>query len=249
VSFLSLFFELHRDLPREGPGDDASTARALALVAPYLPQLAEILDIGCGPGAQTMVLARETAATITAVDVHAPFLRELERRAAAAGVSDRIRTLQASMQALPIARSSFDAIWSEGAIWLIGFAAGLAAWRPLLRTRGVAVVSELTWLVAEPDARERAFWSRAYPAMQSDEANRAAIGAEGYDLLGTFTLPHESWFTEYLDPLERRAAAMAARHAGNAEAVAWLTAECEEVEIARRFRGFGYVFYAMRARA
>jgi methylase of polypeptide subunit release factors len=66
-------------LPREGPGDDASTECALRLLQ-HLPPRPRILDIGSGPGAQTLVLARATGGTVTAIDVHQPFLDESMRR-------------------------------------------------------------------------------------------------------------------------------------------------------------------------
>lgn len=243
---MNLFFELHRDLPREGPGDDATTARVLEMIAPRLPQQPEILDIGCGPGMQTLVLARHTNGTVTGLDVHQPFLDELARRAAAAGLAERIRTQRGSMTALPLVPGSFDLIWSEGAVWIMGFAAGLHAWRRYLRRGGILVVSELTWLTENPAEAERAFWAEAYPAMQGRVANRAAIAAAGYELIAEVDLPHQSWFDGYLDPLERRIDELSRAYAGDVEALVQLEAERREVDIVRRYRGFGYVFYAMR---
>ncbi len=53
---MELFFEIHSGLPREGPGDDASTRKAFSMV-PSLPASPLILDIGCGPGMQTLELS------------------------------------------------------------------------------------------------------------------------------------------------------------------------------------------------
>ncbi len=65
------FFEIHRDLPREGPGEGASTRRALALCG-ALPAAPRVLDIACGPGAQSLDLAAALPdATIVALDAHA----------------------------------------------------------------------------------------------------------------------------------------------------------------------------------
>lgn len=241
-----LFFELHRDLPREGPGDDASTARAIEIVAPYLPGEPSILDIGCGPGAQTLVLARKTGGTITAVDTHGPFLDEMSRRAEAAGLKARIHPLPADMRKLPFAASSFDLIWSEGAIYIIGFREGLRRWKHLLKPGGCMVVSELSWIADDPGQEEYSFWSAAYPAMQREEANRSTIADEGFEVLADFPLPRASWFTEYYDPLERRAHQLIDQYATNPEAKEWITAQLEEIEIARRFSGFAYVMYVMR---
>jgi trans-aconitate methyltransferase len=67
-----LFFELFDGLPRQRPGDEGSTLRALALVPRVEPGM-RVLDLGCGTGSQTRVLARHTGARIVAIDAHAPF--------------------------------------------------------------------------------------------------------------------------------------------------------------------------------
>lgn len=65
-------------LPRLGPGDDSATLKALRMLFGERPQGRtlscntgmNILDLGCGNGAQTLVLARNTEGIITAVDNH-----------------------------------------------------------------------------------------------------------------------------------------------------------------------------------
>jgi SAM-dependent methyltransferase len=241
-----MFYELHSGLPREGPGDDATTRRALA-AAGSLPAKPDVLDIGCGPGAQTLVLARETGGRVTAVDAHQPFLDELSRRARAAGLSDAIVTVRASMTDLPFAPESFDLIWSEGAIYVMGFAAGLGAWRRFLRPGAVLVVSELTWLTETPPEPARAFWEDAYPGLQTMDDNRADFASCGYERIGEIALPRESWFPEYLDPLERRMDALAAQRPDDDALQRFLAAERVEIDIVRRYGdSFGYVFYIMR---
>ena len=89
----------------------------------------KIADIGCGTGAATRVLARELDAHVTAVDFLPELLAQLEDAAGRAGLADRITTLCASMESLQFAESELDAIWSEGAIYNMGFAAGITAWR------------------------------------------------------------------------------------------------------------------------
>ncbi len=63
------------------------------------------------------------AAEIVAVDLFPEFLEVLQSRAQEAGLTGRIETLAASMDALPFEPESLDLIWSEGAIYNLGFAA------------------------------------------------------------------------------------------------------------------------------
>ena len=66
----TLFFELFSGLPRQGPGTTDSTRRALGLVPDVRPST-RALDVGCGTGAGTLVLAESSPAHIVAV-AHAP---------------------------------------------------------------------------------------------------------------------------------------------------------------------------------
>src|SRR5262249_11799155 len=61
---------------------------------------------------------------------------------------------RASMSALDFPDASFDLIWSEGAIYVMGFAEGLRAWKRLLKPHGAIAVTELSWL--GPDIPEEA---------------------------------------------------------------------------------------------
>ncbi len=104
----SFLFTLHEGLPREGPGSTAYTKKMFSLL-PGLPEYPAILDIGCRSGMQTIDIARlYPKARITAVDVYPPFLTSVKKRAKTAGVSDHVRTVQASMDDLPFPPVSFD---------------------------------------------------------------------------------------------------------------------------------------------
>lgn len=242
-----VFFEVHRDLPREGPGSRDSTARALAL-AGTLPARPRVLDIACGPGAQTIDLAGLLPeAEITALDNHAPFLADLERCAAARGLSARIETREGDMAALPFAPGSFDLIWCEGAAYLMGVGAALRAWRPLLRPGGRLALSEAVWLRRDPPERLRQFWTE-YPAMGDIEACRRLVRESGYALLGDFVLPESAWWDDYYAPMAARLDALAPRLAGDAVAEAVLREHREEIAMWREFAGwYGYVFLVMAA--
>ena len=139
---VNIFYELHRDIPREGPGNRESTRKAYESL--NLPATPSILDVGCGPGDQTLELAKLSKSNVVAVDIQESFLAVLKHRAAQEGLSDYITPVQASMKNMNFPELSFDLIWSEGAIYIMGFAHGLAQWRQFLKPRGYMVVSELS---------------------------------------------------------------------------------------------------------
>jgi SAM-dependent methyltransferase len=243
-----VFSELHHRLAKQGPGSDASTARALALVG-ALPPSPRILDLGCGTGRQSLTLARLTSGHVTAVDVWAPSLAALRERAAAAGLADRIEPVQQSMGALDLGARRFDLVWCESAVYTIGFDAALRAWRPWLAPGGALALSELAWLSREAPERARRFWAASYAAMRTHGENSRAIADAGYALAGTFTLPDADWEEGYYAELSRRIPALRAHHAEPA-ARAVLDAAQEEIAVFRERAGsFGYVFYVARARS
>jgi len=245
---VNILFEIHQDLPREAPGDNSQTRKALSMLRD-LPARPRILDIGCGTGMQTIELAKQTQGMITAIDNHAPYLEELKQQAAKEGVSSRITTLQASMFDLEFEKESIDLIWSEGAIYIIGFEKGIREWKPFLKRSGYIAVTELSWMKADPPEEVRSFWETEYPGMKKMEDNQKIIRGAGYEEVGHFVLPDTSWWEPYYHPMESRLE-MLRRKYGEDESVKKPIADTQqEIEMYRRYSAwYGYVFYLMQAR-
>lgn len=243
---MEALFTLHCDIPREGPGSDEATSDAIRRLPP-LPSRPRILDLGCGPGKQTLVLARHFQTPIIAVDFHAPYLDRLRQSAEAQGLSDLVNTRLGRMEELQEQPGSVDLIWIEGAIYIVGFAEGLRLWRPLLRDGGLLVASEAAWLSDDPPAEAQAFWDEAYPAMTTVEGNIKTAAERGYQVLDHFTLLRAAWWDEYYTPLTERVARLRPEADTN-PALAHVLDDTER-EIAiydRHGHSFGYVFYLMR---
>ncbi|MFQ5971636.1 MAG: class I SAM-dependent methyltransferase [Alphaproteobacteria bacterium] len=242
------FFQLHSGIPREGPGSDASTRRAIGALPP-LSEAPRILDVGCGPGKQTLVLARALGGRIDAIDLHEPFLERLRRAAADAGLGHLVTTRRLSMDALDYPLESFDLIWSEGAAYVMGVGNALRAWRPILRTGGCLAFTEPTWLTDAPPAEAAEIFSD-YPGMTDVDGNLERADRAGYDVLAHFTLPPEDWWAEYYGPLERRIAELRPTCAPGSELARVLDTEEHEIAVRRRHgASYGYVFFVLRRRA
>jgi SAM-dependent methyltransferase len=243
---MQFFLEIHRDMPRQGPGDRESTGRAFGLI-PALPSVPDILDIGCGPGAQTLALADLCEGQITAVDMHRQYLVQLATEVGRRALGSRIQVLEGDMENLEFPPGSFDLVWSEGAIYLMGFARGLRAWRPLLRAGGYLAVTEATWFRSDAPGEIKRFWNESYPAMQDTAANLAAIRDAGYHVLGSFRLPDSAWWKDYFEPLESRLAAVERRYQHSKVAMDVLALERKEIEMFRKYSDYyGYAFYVMQ---
>lgn len=241
-----LFMELHRGLPRQGPGDAASTARAFSMVR-GLPEKPRILDAGCGPGRQAVDLARLTPGRIIALDSHGPFLEQLRGGAAVGGFAGRIRPVLGDMSSLPFREGAFDLIWSEGAVYIMGFGQGLSSWRPYLSPGGHMAVTEICWLKPDPPDEISRYWDECYPAMRDVEGNLATIREAGFEPIGHFTLPESAWWEDYYTPLERNLAAFEAARHGDEEAIVVAAEERREIDVYRRYSDYyGYVFFVMK---
>ncbi len=240
---MDIFFKIHQDLPREGPGDSQSTHKAIALMLD-LPAKPRILDIGCGPGTQTLDLAVIPGAKITAVDTHQPFLDQLQKRVVAHGLGKRIETVNQSMFELQFSEKSFDVLWSEGAIYIIGFENGLKIWRPLLKSGGYIGVTEISWLKPNPPEEIYSFWKNDYPDMHDVYENLKIMQAANYRVLGHFVLPTESWWDDYYTPILARLPALREEYRDDPQATAVFDASQKEMELYSKYSDYyGYVFY------
>jgi len=193
-------------LPRESPGDNKPTKKAY-LMLDELPEKPNILDIACGLGVQTVTLAKLSNGKIRAVDNHQPFLEQMKKRAEEEGVGEKIIAVNGDMTALDYEKDSFDLIWCEGAIFVIGFEKGIQEWRRLLTGQGYLVVSEFCWLKPDPPEEVGKF-VESYPGIKTINENLAVIKKAGYRVINYFVLPEESWWDSYYTPIEAKIPSM-----------------------------------------
>lgn len=239
------FATLHQGLPREGPGHDDVTREALRRLPPLPPQPV-VFDLGCGPGRQTLVLARALETRIVAVDSHQPYLDQLTRNASDQGLSHWIETRCEDMGTLDIPPGSVDLVWSEGAAYILGFEEALRRWRNLLAPDGILAVTECTWLTDDRPEEALAFWHLNYPTMGTVSQNSRQAEVLGLEVLDSFPLPAAAWWDDYYTPLLSRIAAL--RPTASGDLVGLLSETEREVDLYRKYgHSYGYVFYILRA--
>lgn len=242
---LNFLFELHTNLPRAGPGNNESTQNAFNMLKDLPPHL-QILDIGCGPGMQTIELARISDGKIVALDIHQPFLDKLMKDAREQGVAEKIQTINKSMLEMEFEEKRFDIIWVEGAIFIIGFEKGLEEWRFFLRDGGYLVVSELCWFSDDPPEEIRKFLMEEYPAIKTIGENEKIIEELRYHLINYFKLPEAAWL-EYYNPLEKRIKIMREKYNGDEKANEFLDLTQLEIDLYKKYsKYYGYAFFIMQ---
>ena len=243
---MKYLYELFESLPRCGPGNNESTRRAFGVIAEP-PEQPLILDIGCGPGVQTIELAKISDGIITALDNHQPFLDTLLKAARDEGVEKNIVTKNISMLDMDFGNNTFDIIWSEGALYCMGFRNGLRKCRQLLKDGGYLAVSECVYLAPGRPEPVTKFFDREYPEIKDVKGNIALIQNEGFSLLSHFTLPESAWLDSYYLPMEEELVRLTKKYTGKKIALNVFEQARHEIEIYKKYsRFYGYEFFIMR---
>ena len=242
-----LLIDLHKGATRQGPGGDAETEKAIGVAGIDRDMPSKIADIGCGTGASTLTLARLLNAKITAVDFLQDFIDVLTVRAQSEDVEGKITPLCASMGQLPFEDEEFDVIWSEGAIYNIGFEKGIADWKRYLKPGGLLIASEITWLTKSRPSELQNHWDNEYPEIDTASAKIKALEENGYTPIGYFVLPEHCWLDNYYEPMHKDFNAFLNRHGNSEEARGIVDAERYEIELYEKYKAyFSYGVYIAR---
>ena len=244
--FWQIFFEVFEALPRQGPGNRACAARALAFCR-ELPPAPAVLDLGCGVGGQTLHLAELTSGSIVALDSHAPSIERLRATVAARGLAERIRPVVGDMASPGLPSASFDLVWSEGALYNIGIENALRICHGLLRPGGYLAFTDAVWRKENPPPEVKASFELDYPAMARVSDILAVIERAGFALLGHFSLPDEAWWDDFYTPMQQHIEDLRSRYADDGESLAVLDQLAQEPAMHRRHSNYyAYEFFVVR---
>ncbi len=225
-------------LVRCGPGGEAETSKAMALANFQKSEPLRIADIGCGTGASTLQLAHSLNAEITAVDFLPDFIEVLKDNAEAEGLSEKIKPLVCSMEQLPFAEDEYDVLWSEGAIYNMGFEKGVNEWRRFLKPGGILVVSEITWITNTRPPEIQQHWEAEYSEIATASSKIEVLEESGYSPIGYFVLPENCWLENYYRPLQDGFPDFLARHKDDERAASMVEAEKEEIALYEKYKPY-----------
>lgn len=240
---IELIVDFHKDAERQAPGSKRETLKALQFTGLSENKNLKVADIGCGTGTPTIHLAQHTQAKIIGVDLFPEFLGKLEKKAAELGLQNRVSTLKASMDNLPFEEGQFDIIWSEGAIYNMGFKAGVRDWRRFIKQGGYLCVSELTWITDQRPKEIEEFWQREYSEIDKASNKIRFLEENGFTLAGYFYLKEDSWLKNYYDPMNARFTPFLDRHNHSEMAerlILEYRTEIEQYQIYKEFYSYGF---------
>ncbi|KKK38972.1 hypothetical protein WQ57_06405 [Mesobacillus campisalis] len=242
------FYEAFEGLARLAPGSELSTKKAASLVNMDHEKELNILDIGCGNGIHTLILAETFPnAHITAVDTNQQSLDTLKQHLQMKGLEDRVKVLNASMLELDFPSETFDLIWAEGSIYIAGFQEGLRQWKSFLKQDGYLVCSEISWLHADPSQESKDFWAQGYPEINTISNKVSQIVDSGYAYAFSFVLPKKDWLDEYYHPLERNLKEMVQKYKDSPVVLDVVNMINQEIHLYQHHSDdYSYVFYGMK---
>jgi ubiquinone/menaquinone biosynthesis C-methylase UbiE len=142
----------------------------------------QVLDVGCGSGIPTIELAKISNGHVTGIDIDEKLLDILRRRIKEKGLNDKVSVLNKSINMMDFKKESFDIIWSEGAVFVIGFENSIKNWRKFLKPNG--------FLVLHDDIKDKS-------------KKLGSIEKYGYQLIAEYELSFEIWWNEYYSKLEK----------------------------------------------
>ena len=179
---------IHGYDPRENVRlqDQATTLAELLHSDTAFPAASRVLEAGCGVGAQTITLARNSPqAAITSVDISGASVAEARRRVAAAGLTN-VEFQQADIFHLPFAPHSFDHVFVCFVLeHLARPVEALHVLKNLLKDGGTITVIEgdhgSAYFHPDSDAARHAI--HCLTELQRHAGGNALIGRELYPLL------------------------------------------------------------------
>ena len=240
---VNLICEYFSNLERQGPGSPEVTIKALSFIN-NLAKDSKIADIGCGTGGQTFVLAQNARGQITGIDLFPAFIDIFNDHAEKLNLQNRVKGIVGTMENLPFQNEELDLIWSEGAIYNIGFKRGLEEWRKFLKTGGHLCVSEASWFTEERPDEINKFWQNAYPEIDTISNKVDQVQKAGYIPIATFILPENCWIEHFYNLQISAQKIFLKKYPGNKTAEELVAYEKHEAELYNKYKEFyGYVFY------
>lgn len=239
----NLICEYFSHLERQGPGSPEVTIKALSFVE-GLNQASRMADIGCGTGGQTMVLAQHTQGMITGIDLFPRFIELFNEQAVKLNVHEKVKGIVGSMDQLPFQNEELDLIWSEGAIYNIGFERGINEWRKFLKPGGTIAVTEVSWFTDKRPEEIESFWVEAYAEINTIPQKVDQLQKAGYTPIATFVLPETCWTDHFYAPQVQAQESFLRKYAGDHTVEELIANQRHEARLYSKYKDYyGYVFY------
>lgn len=239
----NLICEYFSSVERQGPGSPETTIKALSFID-NLTDESRIADLGCGTGGQTMTLAQNAPGEITGLDLFPDFIHKFNENAEKLDLSHRVKGIIGSMDSLPFEKESLDLMWSEGAIYNIGFERGLKEWRNYLKPGGYVAASEASWFTNERPAEIHDFWMTHYTEIDTIPNKVAQMQNAGYVPVATFAIQENCWTEHFFAPCKKAQEDFLKKYPDSEMVKDLIAGQRHEAVLYDKYKDYyGYVFY------
>ncbi len=240
---LDLICEYYSNLERQGPGSTEITIKALSFIED-ISSNSTIADIGCGTGGQTVTLAKSTQGFVTGIDLFPRFIDTLNENALKLKFQNKLKGIVGSMENLSFKNEELDLIWSEGAIYNIGFQRGLNEWNKFLKKGGYIAVSEVSWFTKKRPDEINNYWNSEYPEINTIPNKLIHMQEAGFAPIACFVLPKDCWTKNFYEPQVLVQENFLKKHSGNKEAEELVKSQKIETDLYYKYSDYyGYAFY------
>jgi len=221
-----LICEYFSGIERQGPGSPEVTIKALSFIDNLTNE------------------SKITPGHITGIDLFADFIDIFNRNRQKLNLQNRVDGVVGSMDNLPFQKEELDLIWSEGAIYNIGFERGVNEWHKFLKKGAFIAVSEASWFTEDRPVEIDRFWKDAYLEIGIISDKVKQMEKAGYIPMATFVLPENCWTEHFYAPQVSAQEKFLQKYAGNETAEELVKNERHEAELYYKYKEFyGYVFY------
>lgn len=234
------FYLAFKDLDRLAPGSDASTLKVLDLLNVDANSNLNILEVACGPGADTLVLADYfKSSEIEAIDLFPHYLNLLNEKIKENDLESRVFTYEMDMNDLDFANEEMDLIFSHAGVEIMGFKKALNRWKRILKPEGFLIVSDLTW-IKKPEKESIDFWKNNYAEIDTTQNKITQLEKLGFEYVNHFILDKNE-FNDYYSRLDDNLTQLKSDKSAND----FIKQLKREIKISKN-EDYSYVYYIMR---
>lgn len=191
------FYLAFKDLDRLAPGSNNSTLKVLELLGLDKNSKLDILEVGCGKGADTLILADYfNRSTIEAIDLFPHYLTVLNEKIKDNNLDSRVFSYEMDMNDLDFANEEMDLIFSHASVEIMGFKKALNRWKRILKPNGYLIVSDLSW-IKKPTKESIDFWKNNYTEIDTIQNKISQLEKLGFEYINHFTLDKKEFNNFY----------------------------------------------------
>jgi ubiquinone/menaquinone biosynthesis C-methylase UbiE len=167
-----------------------------------------ILDVGCGSGVPTLMMAEKFNGKITAVDTDTKSIDIFREKIKGLNLSNRVTLSNSSFFDIKVKNNEYDLILAEGLLNVVGFQKGFLRIIKLLKRKGFIIIHD---------------------EFQNQNEKIEFIKNNDCKILDSFVLDEQIWWNDYFKRLEKEISSNS-----NKELLKLFKSDIEEIKLFKK---------------